>query len=87
MFVKGKDRLYFEYAVYLLNKNIAQLRWLCGLNTTDLAATLPNLSSLLQHLLALPHMTYTAIKPFILDLGGNYIIVRLVLFLLGRKCG
>lgn len=50
LFAKGKDRLYFEYAVYLLNKNIAQLRWLCGLSTTNLAATLPNLSSLLQHL-------------------------------------
>ena len=38
--------------MYLLNKDIAQLRWLCGLNTTDLAATLPNLSSLMQHLVA-----------------------------------
>ncbi|EFX76963.1 hypothetical protein DAPPUDRAFT_321839 [Daphnia pulex] len=51
LFAKGKDRLYFEYAVYLLNKDIAQLRWLCGLNTTDLAATLPNLYSLLQNLI------------------------------------
>ena len=50
LFAKGKDRMHFEYAVYLLNKNIAQLRWLCGQSTTDLAATLPNLSSLLQHL-------------------------------------
>jgi hypothetical protein len=51
LFAKGKDRLYFEYAVYLLNKDIAQLRWLCGLNTNDLAATLPNLCSLLQNLI------------------------------------
>lgn len=51
LFAKGKDRLYFEYAVYLLNKDIAQLRWLCGLNTTDLAATLPNLYSLMQNLI------------------------------------
>ncbi|XP_057376336.1 UV radiation resistance-associated gene protein-like [Daphnia carinata] len=50
LFAKGKDRLFFEYAVYLLNKDVAQLRWLCGLTTTDLAATLPNLHSLLQHL-------------------------------------
>ena len=54
LYAKGKDRMYFEYAVYLLNKNIAQLRWLCGQNTTDLAATLPNLSALLQHLRAPP---------------------------------
>jgi len=54
LYPKNKDRLYFEYAVYLLNKNIAQLRWICGLNTTDLAATLPNLSSLVQHLLLVP---------------------------------
>ena len=39
LYAKGKDRLYFEYAVYLLNKNIAQLRWCCHLNTQDLAAT------------------------------------------------
>jgi hypothetical protein len=39
LYAKGKDRLYFEYAVYLLNKNNAQLRWYCHLNTQDLAAT------------------------------------------------
>lgn len=38
----------FNYAVYLLNKNIAQLRLLCGLHTSDLKATLPNLQGLLQ---------------------------------------
>ena len=54
LYSKGKDRLYFEYAVYLLNKDIAQLRWMCGLNTGDLAATLPNLSALIQHLLSPP---------------------------------
>jgi len=54
LYPKGKDRLYFEYAVYLLNKDIAQLRWMCGFNTGDLAATLPNLSALIQHLLLPP---------------------------------
>ncbi|XP_015171627.1 PREDICTED: UV radiation resistance associated protein isoform X1 [Polistes dominula] len=48
LFAKGKDRLQFHYAVYLLNKNIAQLRWYCGLPTTDLRATLSNLSTLLK---------------------------------------
>jgi len=33
--------------VYLLNKNIAQLRWYCGENTPDLRPTLSNLSGLL----------------------------------------
>ncbi|KAK2586104.1 hypothetical protein KPH14_008384 [Odynerus spinipes] len=48
LFARGKDRLQFHYAVYLLNKNIAQLRWYCGLPTTDLRATLPNLATLLN---------------------------------------
>lgn len=48
LFAKGKDRLQFHYAVYLLNKNIAQLRWYCGLPTIDLRATLPNLAFLLK---------------------------------------
>lgn len=38
----------FNYAVYLLNKNIAQLRLLCGLQTPDLRATLNNLLTFLQ---------------------------------------
>lgn len=48
LFVKGKERSQFNYAVYLLNKNIAQLRWLCGLPTSDLRKTLENLSSLVK---------------------------------------
>ncbi|XP_043260871.1 UV radiation resistance-associated protein [Colletes gigas] len=43
-----KDKLHFRYAVYLLNKNIAQLRWYCGLPTTDLRATLSNLATLIN---------------------------------------
>lgn len=34
--------------MYLLNKNIAQLRWYCGLPTIDLRATLPNLATLIN---------------------------------------
>lgn len=48
LYAKGKDRMQFNYAVYLLNKDIAQLRWICGQHTPDLRATLPNLLSLLQ---------------------------------------
>ncbi|KAM0735180.1 UV radiation resistance-associated gene protein [Formica fusca] len=48
LFARSKDKLQFHYAVYLLNKNIAQLRWYCGLPTTDLRATLPNLAMLIN---------------------------------------
>ncbi|EZA57886.1 hypothetical protein DMN91_002469 [Ooceraea biroi] len=48
LFARSKDKLQFHYAVYLLNKNIAQLRWYCGMPTTDLRATLPNLAMLVN---------------------------------------
>ncbi|KAJ4442138.1 hypothetical protein ANN_12004 [Periplaneta americana] len=48
LFFRGKDKLEFNYGVYLLNKNIAQLRWYFNLPTQDLRATLPNLSALLH---------------------------------------
>lgn len=48
LFARSKDKLHFRYAVYLINKNIAQLRWYCGLPTTDLRATLPNLATLIN---------------------------------------
>ncbi|XP_011641027.1 UV radiation resistance-associated gene protein [Pogonomyrmex barbatus] len=48
LFARSKDKLQFHYAVYLLNKNIAQLRWYCGLPTIDLRATLPNLATLIN---------------------------------------
>ncbi|XP_034034916.1 UV radiation resistance-associated gene protein [Thalassophryne amazonica] len=43
------ERFHFEYGVYLLNKNIAQLRYQHGLTTPDLQQTLPNLKTLLEH--------------------------------------
>ncbi|XP_071453755.1 UV radiation resistance-associated gene protein [Hetaerina americana] len=46
LFSRAKDKLQFKYGVYLLNKNVAQLRWYLGLSTQDLRATLPNLASL-----------------------------------------
>lgn len=48
LFSRGKDKLQFNYGVYLLNKNIAQLRWYFNLPTQDLRATLPNLTALLH---------------------------------------
>ena len=42
------EKTRFEYAVYLLNKNIAQLRWHCDESTADLRTTLKNLDSLLR---------------------------------------
>lgn len=48
LFTKGKDRMQFTYGVFLLNKNIAQLRWLFNMHTQDLKLTLPNLLSFLQ---------------------------------------
>lgn len=47
LFTRGKDRIQFNYAVYLLNKIIAQLKWLHGQNTLNLRSTLPNLLDLL----------------------------------------
>jgi len=45
---KGKEKFLFNYGVFLLNKNIAQLRHYCGMATQDLRNTLPNLHSLLE---------------------------------------
>ena len=52
--VTGRDSLAFNYAVYLLNKNIAQLRQYCALDTSDLRAMLPNLASLLMDAIQAP---------------------------------
>ena len=48
LYSRGKERFQFNYAVYLLNRNIAQLRFSLGLPTNDLRMTLPNLKSLLE---------------------------------------
>lgn len=44
----NKERFLFEYGVYLLNKDVAQLRFLLGIQTSDLRPTLMNLKSLLE---------------------------------------
>ncbi|KAK2719608.1 uncharacterized protein LOC136036955 [Artemia franciscana] len=48
LFVKGRDRQLFQYGVYLLNRNISQLRHYLGLKTKDLGAILPNLDEVLM---------------------------------------
>uniref|UniRef100_A0A8V5HC68 Uncharacterized protein n=1 Tax=Melopsittacus undulatus TaxID=13146 RepID=A0A8V5HC68_MELUD len=48
LYPKGGEKLQFEYGVYLLNKNIAQLRYQHGLSTPDLRQTLPNLKNFMD---------------------------------------
>ncbi|CAG5118810.1 unnamed protein product [Candidula unifasciata] len=48
LYGKGKEKFQYNYAVFLLNKNISQMRFYCGLGTNDLRQTLPNLKSLLE---------------------------------------
>lgn len=48
LYSKGKEKFQFNYGVFLLNKNISQLRFGCGLGTTDLRTTLQNLKTLLE---------------------------------------
>lgn len=49
LYLKGKDKMRFNYSVYLLNRNIAQLRCNCNLTTKDLRCTLHNLYGLFEH--------------------------------------
>ncbi|XP_057651065.1 UV radiation resistance-associated gene protein [Diorhabda carinulata] len=49
LYTRGKEKIHFTYAVYLLNKNIAQFRWLFYMNTVELKATLYNLLTFLQN--------------------------------------
>ncbi|XP_070799090.1 UV radiation resistance-associated gene protein isoform X1 [Pituophis catenifer annectens] len=49
LYLKGGEKLQFDYGVFLLNKNIAQLRYQHGLGTPDLRQTLPNLKNFLEH--------------------------------------
>lgn len=44
----GKMKLYFSYGVFLLNKNISQLRQYFGLSQPDLRATLYNMFTLFE---------------------------------------
>uniref|UniRef100_A0A8C2M0T3 UVRAG n=1 Tax=Cricetulus griseus TaxID=10029 RepID=A0A8C2M0T3_CRIGR len=64
LYSKGGEKLQFDYGVYLLNKNIAQLRYQHGLATPDLRQTLPNLKNFMEHGLMIRcdrHQTSSAI--------------------------
>uniref|UniRef100_A0A665W4L5 C2 domain-containing protein n=1 Tax=Echeneis naucrates TaxID=173247 RepID=A0A665W4L5_ECHNA len=67
------ERFHFEYGVYLLNKNIAQLRYQHGLTTPDLQQTLPNLKNFLEHGLMVKcdrhHVSSSIPVPFKSQLG------------------
>lgn len=47
---KEKEKLHFNYGVFLLNKNIAQMRWYGGILTQNLRPTLPNLNFFISRL-------------------------------------
>ncbi|KAK3869697.1 hypothetical protein Pcinc_024990 [Petrolisthes cinctipes] len=47
---KEKERLHFNYGVFLLNKNISQMRWYFGIPTTDLRTTLANLHFMMMRI-------------------------------------
>ncbi|KAJ3107467.1 hypothetical protein HDU97_004063 [Phlyctochytrium planicorne] len=48
LFLKGVDKLRFEYGVFLLNKDIEQLMNHVSMNVTNLRNTLPNLKALID---------------------------------------
>jgi len=52
LYAKGADRYRFEYAVFLLNKNIEQLMNSQSINVIDLRHTLPNLKYLILSLVS-----------------------------------
>ncbi|XP_076454004.1 UV radiation resistance-associated gene protein-like [Babylonia areolata] len=50
LYSKGRDKNHFNYGVFLLNKNISQLRYQCSMPTLDLRQTLQNLLTLMHKL-------------------------------------
>ncbi|KAK7017528.1 hypothetical protein SK128_010348 [Halocaridina rubra] len=63
---KEKEKLHFNYGVFLLNKNIAQMRWYCGILTQDLRPTLSNLSVLMSRLIQESVSPSVAVMPDVL---------------------
>ncbi|KAM3935965.1 UV radiation resistance-associated gene protein isoform 2-T2 [Leptodactylus fuscus] len=75
LYPKGGEKLQFDYGVYLLNKNIAQLRYQHSLGTPDLRQTLPNLKVFLDQGLQPEydaHHTSSAIPVPKRDAGGAH---------------
>ncbi|KAM0753636.1 hypothetical protein T439DRAFT_377803 [Meredithblackwellia eburnea MCA 4105] len=68
LYGKGVDKYRFDYAVFLLNKNIEQLMYSQGLTVIDLRNTLPNLKALILSLSYDPsHSEFSAsslVSPF-----------------------
>ncbi|XP_063630483.1 uncharacterized protein LOC134801805 [Cydia splendana] len=60
LFARGGDATLFRYAMFLLNKCIAQLLWARGLPVTDMRPTLANL----QKLMITPHNSNDTAKLF-----------------------
>ncbi len=48
LYAKGVDVARADYAIFLLNKDLAQVRWQCGLVTADLKCMLRNLHEVLS---------------------------------------
>ena len=48
LYLKGADATRAEYGVFILQKNLAQLRWACGLPSNNYKATLKNLYELIM---------------------------------------
>ncbi|CAG2249455.1 UVRAG [Mytilus edulis] len=48
LYSKGKEKFYFNYGVYLLNKDIGQLRFYCGMGTADLRTTLQKYQNIIR---------------------------------------
>lgn len=49
LYSRGKDKKLFQYAAFLLNKNIENLRYILDLHTKDLKSTLRNLKDMLHN--------------------------------------
>lgn len=50
LYSKGRDKFHFNYGVFLLNKNISQMRFQCGMPTLDLRQILQNILTMLSKL-------------------------------------
>lgn len=74
LYSKGKEKFYFNYGVYLLNKDIGQLRFYCGMGTADLRTTLQNIKTLLELRLGTKLENQSRLsKPFSDNKDKNYI--------------
>ncbi|CAG8532697.1 3172_t:CDS:10, partial [Ambispora gerdemannii] len=71
LYMKGVDRGRFEYAVFLLNKNIEQLMNSQGLLRVDLRNTLPNLKHFIIFLISTSSNHYRKFVPHNCTISAN----------------